>query len=83
MLWVDGDKSSNFLPVKISMATMWTLAWPCLPSLGSRHFDDLAWPVLDDDVAVLPQGGALHGEGGRGASVGALKGNIMLPWPSR
>jgi hypothetical protein len=26
MLWVDGDKSSNFLPVKMSMATMWTLA---------------------------------------------------------
>ena len=33
MLWVDGDKSSNFLPVKMSMATMWTLAWPCLPVL--------------------------------------------------
>ncbi|KAH3686277.1 hypothetical protein WICPIJ_002774 [Wickerhamomyces pijperi] len=26
MLWVDGDKSSNFLEVKISVATKWTLA---------------------------------------------------------
>lgn len=26
MLWVDGDSSSSFLPVKMSMATMWTLA---------------------------------------------------------
>ncbi len=33
MLWVDGDKSSSFLPVKISMATIWTFAWPCLPVL--------------------------------------------------
>ena len=33
MLCVDGDKSSNFLPVKMSIATRWTLAWPCLPVL--------------------------------------------------
>jgi len=26
MLWVDGDRSSNFLPVKMSRATKWTLA---------------------------------------------------------
>jgi len=26
MLWVDGDSSSSFLPVKMSMATKWTLA---------------------------------------------------------
>ncbi len=26
MLWVDGDKSSNFLPVNRSMAVKWTLA---------------------------------------------------------
>lgn len=31
MLWVDGQISSNFLPVKISKPTRWTLAWPCLP----------------------------------------------------
>jgi hypothetical protein len=33
MLWVDGDRSSSFLPVNKSMATKWTLAWPCLPVL--------------------------------------------------
>lgn len=26
MLWVDGDRSSSFLPVKMSMAVKWTLA---------------------------------------------------------
>ena len=26
MLWVEGDKSSSFLPVKMSMAVRWTLA---------------------------------------------------------
>lgn len=31
ILWVEGQRSSNFLPVKISIATRWTLAWPCLP----------------------------------------------------
>ena len=49
-----------------------------LASLGGRHFDDLAWTALDNDVPVLSQGRALHWEGGRGASVGALEGNIML-----
>merc|ERR1719422_1729528 len=33
MLWVDGQISSSFFPVKISRATMWTLACPCLPVL--------------------------------------------------
>lgn len=49
-----------------------------LAGLGGGHFDDLAWAALDDDVAVLPQGRALHGEGGRGASIGAVEGNLML-----
>jgi hypothetical protein len=35
-----------------------------LASLGGGHFDDLAGTALDDDVAVLPQSRALHGEGG-------------------
>lgn len=35
-----------------------------LAGLGGRHVDDLAGAVLDDDVAVLPQGRALHREGG-------------------
>jgi hypothetical protein len=49
-----------------------------LASLGSRHFDDLAWALLDDDEAVLSQGRALHRVGSRGTSVGALEGVLML-----
>lgn len=49
-----------------------------LASLGGRHFDDFARAVLDDDEAVLPQGRALHGKGGRGTGVGALEGVLML-----
>ena len=33
MLWVDGQSSSSFLPLKMSMAVRWTLAWPCFPVL--------------------------------------------------
>ena len=33
MLWVEGQRSSSFLPVKMSRAVKWTLAWPCLPDL--------------------------------------------------
>lgn len=49
-----------------------------LASLGGRHVDDLAGTVLDDDEAVLPQSRALHGEGGRGASIGRLEGVLVL-----
>lgn len=49
-----------------------------LASLGGGHFDDLARAALDDDVTVLPQSRALHGEGGRGASVGALEGVLLM-----
>ena len=49
-----------------------------LASLGGGHFDDLARTALDDDVAVLPQSRALHGEGSRGAGVGGLEGVLML-----
>ena len=49
-----------------------------LASLGGGHVDDLAGAVLDHDEAVLPQGRALHGEGGRGASVGGLESVLML-----
>ena len=43
MLWVEGERSSSFLPVKMSMATRWTLAWPCLP-------------VLEVDMSTILQG---------------------------
>ena len=49
-----------------------------LARLGGRHLDDLAWAALDDDVPVLPQGRALHRERGRGTSIGALEGVLML-----
>jgi hypothetical protein len=54
------------------------LGMTVLSRLGSGHFYDLAWTSLDDDVAVLPQGRALHGERGRGTGVGALEGMFML-----
>ena len=47
-------------------------------SLRGGHFDDLAGAGLDDDEAVLPQGGTLHGIGGRGAGIGTLEGVLML-----
>jgi len=61
---VDGDKMDLGVAV--------------LTSLGGRHVDDLAGTVLDHNEAVLPQGGALHGEGGRGAGIGGLEGVFML-----
>jgi len=49
-----------------------------LASLGGRHVDDLAGTILDHNEAVLPQGRALHGEGGRGAGIGGLESVLML-----
>ena len=49
-----------------------------LSSLGGGHIDDLAGTVLDHDETVLPQGRALHGEGGRGAGIGGLESVLML-----
>merc|ERR1719229_786700 len=43
MLWVEGQISSSFFPVKISRATRWTLAWPC-------------FPVLEVDISTILQG---------------------------
>lgn len=47
-------------------------------SLGGGHFDNLARAALDDNEAVLSQGGTLHGEGGRGTRIGGLEGVFML-----
>lgn len=49
-----------------------------LPSLGGGHFDNLAWATLDNNEAVLSQGGTLHRVGGRGTGVGRLEGVLML-----
>ena len=32
-LWEEGTSSSIFLPVKMSVAVKWHLAWPCFPVL--------------------------------------------------
>lgn len=49
-----------------------------LSSLGGGHVNDLARAALDDNVTVLPQSRALHGEGGGGASIGGVEGVLML-----
>lgn len=49
-----------------------------LASLGGGHVDNLARAALDDDVTVLPQGRALHGEGGGSASIGGVEGVLVL-----
>jgi hypothetical protein len=49
-----------------------------LASLRSGHLDNLAGAALDDNVTVLPQSRALHGESGGGASIGGLEGVLML-----
>ena len=51
-----------------------------LASLGGGHFDDLARTILDNHEAVLSQGRALHGKGGRGTSIGALEGMLLMLW---
>jgi hypothetical protein len=54
------------------------LGMTVLAGLGGGHFDDLAWTAFDDDVPVLPQGRALHREGGRGTRIGAAEVDFML-----
>lgn len=49
-----------------------------LASLGSRHVDNFAGPVLDHNEAVLAQSRALHGVGQRRASIGGIEGDIVL-----
>ena len=44
-----------------------------LASLGGRHIDNLAWATLDDNVTVLAQSRALHGEGQGRAGVGGFE----------
>jgi hypothetical protein len=49
-----------------------------LSGLRGGHIDDLAGTVLDHNEAVLAESRALHRIGGRGASIGALEGVLML-----
>lgn len=45
-----------------------------LTGLGGRHIDNLAGSSLDNNVTVLSQSRALHGEGERGTGVNGIKG---------
>lgn len=54
------------------------LGMTVLASLGSRHVDNLAGAVLDNNEAVLAQSRALHGVGQRRTSIGGIEGNIVL-----
>jgi len=49
-----------------------------LASLGGGHFDNLARAVLDHNVTVFAKSRTLHGVGGRGTGVGALKGVLLM-----
>lgn len=49
-----------------------------LSSLGSGHLDDLAGMSLQHHVAVLAQGGALHGKGGGGARLAGCEVKIGI-----
>lgn len=49
-----------------------------LASLRGGHVDDLAGAALDDDVTVLPQSRALHGEGGGRAGIRRVEGDVVL-----
>lgn len=59
------------------------LGMTVLAGLGGRHIDDLAGLALDDDVAALAEGRALHGERQRRAGVGGLERDIVLNKPSQ
>lgn len=58
--------------------------WGCylgvavLASLGSGHLDDLAGTSSQHHVAVLAQGGTLHGIGGGGARLAACEVKIGI-----
>jgi hypothetical protein len=49
-----------------------------LAGLRGTHLNDLAGARFDDHKTVLAESRALHRIGGRGASIGALKGVLML-----
>ena len=78
MLWVEGQRSSSFLPVENIDSDKMDLGVTVLSGFGGAHLDDLARAALDDDETVLAEGGTLHRIGSRGASIGALEGVLML-----
>lgn len=73
-----GAKIFEFLASEDINGDEMDLGVTVLAGLGGGHVDDLTGAFLDDDEAVLPQSGTLHRIGGRGASIGALEGMLML-----
>ena len=49
-----------------------------LSGLGGGHVNDLTGAVLDHNETILAESGTLHGEGGGGTGISALKGVFML-----
>lgn len=49
-----------------------------LAGLGGRHINDLAGTALDDNVSVLAESRALHGEGQGSTGGGTLELNVVL-----
>lgn len=58
-----GAEIFELLPSKDVDGDEMYLGVTVLAGLGGGHVDDFAGTALDDDEAVLPQSGALHGEG--------------------
>ena len=50
-------------------------------SLGGGHVDNLAGAAFDHNEAVLSQGRALHGKGGRAAGISGFEGFLTLLHP--
>jgi hypothetical protein len=50
-----------------------------LASLGGRHRGNLAGATLDDNVTTLAQSRTLHGVGGRGAGIGRVESEVLIP----
>ena len=73
-----GAKFFEFLAGEDVDSNQMNLCVTVLSSLRSRHINDLAGAVLDNDESVLSQGRALHGKGGGGARIGGVKGVFML-----
>lgn len=50
-----------------------------LAGLGGGHGDNLAGATLDNDVTTLAQSRTLSGVGGRGAGIGRVEFEVLVP----
>ena len=74
-MWEEGVKSSYFLPEKMSMATKWHLAWPCLPVLELETSATLQGRLLMTRKPFLLWRG--EGKEGRGGRVRGRRGWVV------